>query len=114
MPLVDQPRATNGLEEKSASNTARPPLLFGLKAIDTCVLLTLVTPVIVGACGTVPAVTLLDAAEAIEVPLAFNALKIVAYEEPLAKADPLLCVVNVMGLVVPLAAAKVIPASVEY
>ena len=49
-----QLRPTDGLELKVTLDKLKPPLLLGLKATETCVLLTLVTPVIVGACGTVP------------------------------------------------------------
>jgi hypothetical protein len=53
----------------------------------------------------VQAVDELDALLADESPLTLTALRSTEYEVPATKADPLLCAVNVNGLVVPDAVA---------
>jgi hypothetical protein len=55
--------------------------------------------------GTVQAVDELDALLAAESPLTLTALRRTEYEVPATKAEPVLCVVNVNGLVVPDAVA---------
>jgi hypothetical protein len=97
-----------------------PPVPLATNATDTLALAPYDWPVgtvallIVGACGTVTAVTELDTEDATDVPAALTAYKMTEYDVPGTKFDPELCVGIVSGLVVPLADKVVDPPSVEY